>query len=155
RGSNPRARRAGQVVWFHKERVDMKRLACVLGLLAVVALVSMTNLSAEAADPTIKQVMGKAHKGSNSLLDTIGSELKDDDVPWADVQKQSKELVELGSALGKNDPPKGEKESWKKLTDNYVATAKDLSAAADKKDKKGATDAQKKLKNSCNDCHTA
>jgi cytochrome c556 len=133
----------------------MKRLAFVLGLVAVVALLSLSHRPAEAADPTIKEIMTKAHKGGNSLITTVGKELKEDTPPWADVQKQTKELVELGSSLGKNDPPKGDKESWKKLTDQYVTDAKALDAAAQKKDKDAATKAHTKLTGQCMACHRA
>src|SRR5436309_5139842 len=105
--------------------------ALVLGL--AVAL----NLSGakEKKEPSIKDIMTKAHKGGDSLIFTIRKDLKEDEPDWKEVQKDSKELVRLGTSLGKATPPQGEKASWEKLTKAYLVSAKDLQAAADKKDK--------------------
>ena len=97
--------------------------------------------------------MTKAHKGGDSLIEKLGKELKDDEPKWDDIQKQTKDLVDLGTALGKNKPPKGEQESWDKLTKKYLDEAKVLDEAAKKKDKSAAADAQKTLKTYCADCH--
>jgi cytochrome c556 len=126
--------------------------AAVLAGLAV----ALSPSSAEGdKDISIKEIMTKAHKGGDSLLATLRQELQQDEPDWAEVQKDSKELVKLGTTLGKARPPRGEKESWKKQTGMYVATAKALSAAADKKDKAGASAAFKKLQSSCTACHKA
>jgi cytochrome c556 len=130
----------------------MKKFATVLAGLAVLIVVTSTLL---AADLTVKQVMQKAHRGSNSLLANIGKDLKDDDPEWSDIQKETKDLVDLGTALGKNDPPKGDKDSWKNLTKGYLDNAKALDAAAQKKDKATAQSYQAKLAGSCKACHTA
>lgn len=110
---------------------------------------------AVAADDSIKDVMSKAHKGSGSLLPTLGKELKADSPPWTDIQKQVKELVDLGETLAKNDPPKGEKASWKKQTEQYVKNAKALQDAAEKKNASDAKAAHAKLAGSCKACHQA
>jgi hypothetical protein len=104
---------------------------------------------------TIKDIMGKAHKGTTSVLTVLGKELKAEEPGWADVQKQTKELLSLGEGLGKNTPPKGEKDSWSQLTAAYVKTARELDAAAQKKDKATAAAAQAKLAVSCKACHLA
>lgn len=126
----------------------MKRIACGLSMLAVAAV-------AGAADLTIKDVMGKAHKGAGALLPTLGKGLRSDSPSWEEIQKQTKELVELGEALGKNDPPKGAKPSWEKFTKNYVQLAKDLQSAAEKKNTQDARSAHAKLVGSCKACHNA
>ena len=54
----------------------MKRLVCVAGFLAAVALMLG---SAVAADLTVKEVMAKAHKGGTCLLVSLGKELNADD----------------------------------------------------------------------------
>jgi mono/diheme cytochrome c family protein len=130
----------------------MKKFASVLAGLVVAIVATGTLL---AADLTIKEVMGKAHKGPNSLLANLGKDLKDDEPEWTDIQKETKELVELGTTLGKNDPPKGDKQSWKNLTKAYLDNAKALDAAAQKKDKATAQSYQAKLAGSCKACHTA
>ena len=129
----------------------MKRFASVVCGLAVAAIVAGTVL---AADLTIKDVMKKAHAGTNSLLANIGKDLKDDDPDWSDIQKETKDLVELGTALDKNDPPQGDKGGFHKLTQMYLTNAKALDAAAQKKDAKTAQAYQGKLAQSCKDCHT-
>jgi cytochrome c556 len=65
----------------------------------------------------------------------------------------SKELVDLGTALGKNTPPKGEKKSWQEKTALYKANASALNKAAERKDKKQTQGAFKRLQGSCAACH--
>src|SRR5947209_206658 len=96
----------------------MKRLAHGLCGLAVLAVAGWAL--AEDKPPTIKEIMTKAHKGSTSLLMKLRQELDAGDPAWEPIEKQSKELVGLGKSLGKNKPPRGEKESWDKLTKQYV-----------------------------------
>jgi hypothetical protein len=111
--------------------------------------------SAAFADLTIKEVMDRAHKGSGSLLDSIGKDLKTDQPDWPGIQKESKELVVLGTALGKAKPPRGEQTNWDKLCRQYIDNAKALDAAVDNKNKDTAQTLQKALKMSCRDCHMA
>jgi cytochrome c556 len=61
----------------------------------------------------------------------------------------------LSKALGKNDPPKGDKKSWEKLTKDYLTNAEALQKAAADKDSKAAASSQMKLQNSCKSCHGA
>jgi cytochrome c556 len=128
----------------------MKRLVCVAAGLVLVAVGA-----AVAADPTIKDIMTKAHKGGKSLLGNINGELREDEPDWNDVQRDTKELVELGSALGKNTPPKGDQASWDRLTKDYVTKARSLEAAAESKNKSGAQAALKQIQGSCKVCHMA
>jgi cytochrome c556 len=130
----------------------MKRFASVVCGLAVAAVVAGTAL---AADLTVKDVMKKAHAGPNSLLANIGKDLKDDDPDWPDIQKETKDLVELGTALDKNDPPKGDKDAFHRLTKAYLSNVKALDAAAQKKDARTALSYQGKLMQSCKECHTS
>ncbi|HTU23230.1 MAG TPA: hypothetical protein VMG10_34670 [Gemmataceae bacterium] len=127
--------------------------------LAVVLLglaASWTQLIAEDdKEPSIKAIMTKAHKGGNSLIKTLEKDLKSAEPDWKDDEKKAKELVKLGTALGKNMPPKGSKESWEKLTKSYVDTAKDLEAAVTAKEKKKAVTAHTKLTKMCAACHKA
>jgi hypothetical protein len=105
--------------------------------------------------PTIKEIMGKLHKGTTSLRPALGKELKAEEPNWEEVQKQTKEFALLAASIGKNDPPMGEKASWEKLTKAYADTAKAMDAAAQKKDKKAALAAHGKLSGACLACHKA
>jgi cytochrome c556 len=133
----------------------MTRLVSVGCGLVLLAVLSLLVGPVPAKDPTIKEIMNKAHKGGNSILTSVGNELRGSDPDWDDVQNQTKDLVKLGTALGKNNPPAGEKESWQRLTAEYLTNAKALDAAAQKKDKAGAQAAYKKLTTSCKTCHQA
>ena len=111
------------------------------------------SIAEDDKDPSIKEIMTKAHKGGNSLLSTVGKDLKSAEPNWDDVQTKTKELVKLGKSLGKNDPPKGDKESWEKLTKSYLDTAKQLDDAVRAKEKSKAVTAHSKLTKMCAACH--
>jgi hypothetical protein len=128
-------------------------VALFVALLVGLTLALGPSGAREDKPPTIKQIMGKAHKGDDSLIEKLGKELKDDKPEWEIIQKQSKELLELGTALGKNTPPKGDKESWEKLTKKYVEIATILEGAAEKKELKKAQSAQAGIKTMCAMCH--
>lgn len=94
----------------------MQRLSgafLLVALLTGMLLMRTPSHADEETTPPIKAIMTKAHKGGNSLIQTVGKELKASEPDWADIQKKTKELVKLGTALGKNEPPRGEKTSWK------------------------------------------
>ena len=84
-------------------------------------------------------------KASNLLKD-LGSLEATEYVydPPSDAEK--KELVELYTQVGKLDPPKGDKESWKKLTEELVKNGKALV--------EGKKDAAATLQKSCGACHS-
>lgn len=87
---------------------------------------------------TIKEVMKKALKGP--LLKKVASGEASD--------AEKKELHEMMVALSKNEPKKGEAESWKELT---TALVKASTAAVEGNGKAGAM--LKKAAN-CKACHT-
>ena len=132
----------------------MKRFAVTCAGLAAlgVAMVACSNMTAanNLADPTIKEVMQKVN-GKAGLKGAIDADIKG--AKWDDLTTKAKELVPLAKALGKNEPPKGDKESWKKLTDSYAKAAEDLQAAAEKKDATAAAAAFKGL-TGCMACHS-
>ncbi len=130
------------------------RIVAALAVLFAVALIAPTSVAEDDA-PSIKDIMNKAHKGGDSILSKLGKDLKAEKPDWDEIAALSKELVTLGSALGKNKPKKGDQESWDKLTKEYVETATALQAAAEKKEKKDAAAAQEKLSKSCMSCHKA
>ncbi len=130
------------------------RIVAALAVLVAVGFVARPGV-ADDKTPSIKEIMNKAHKGGTSILSSLGKDLKADSPDWTEVTKLSKELVTLGSALGKNKPAKGDQDSWDKLTKEYVETATALEAAAENKEKKDAVASQEKLARSCMACHKA
>jgi hypothetical protein len=133
----------------------MKRFAvtCAGFTALCVAIVASSSMTAanNLADPTIKEVMKKVNTGKDGLKSVIDADIKA--AKWDDLTTKAKELVPLAKALGKNDPPKGDKESWKKLTDAYAKAAEDLEAAAEKKDATAAAAAFKGI-TGCMACHS-
>jgi hypothetical protein len=105
--------------------------------------------------PTTKQIMGKLTKGPGSLTPVIGKELEADTPLWETIQPQTKEYARLAAAMGKNDPPKGSKESWTKLSSAFADSAAALDKAAQARNRDAALDAHGQLAGSCRECHTA
>jgi hypothetical protein len=88
-----------------------------------------------------------------ALTDVIGKELQQAPTPWEAIQEQAKDYSHSAGELGKFNPPRGDKESWTKLTAMFAETAAELEKAATAKDKDAASTAHDQLKNSCNECH--
>lgn len=103
--------------------------------------------------PSVKDIMSKLTKGPQSLTPTLGRELQEDPVPWDAVQAQTREYARLASVMGKNDPPKGSKESWSRLTLAYADAAAALDRASQAKDADAALTAHSQLASSCMGCH--
>ena len=136
----------------------MNRIVPAAGsLLLTVAAFAVASVNAQDSgkSPTIKDVMSKLHKGANSPLAKLKGELKGDSPNWGDVQNLTKDFVTLGKELEKNDPPKGDKESFKVLANRYYADVKVLDDAAQRKDTEAARAAHQRLSTSCKACHTA
>ncbi len=74
------------------------------------------------------KIMAKIGRGQQSLNGVIGRELNSDPTPWDSIQPKAKEYAQLAAELGKHDPPKGDKEAWKK----YTAAFADDAAALDR-----------------------
>ena len=123
----------------------MKKFVCVAFLAAAVVLTGrLVAEDKEKGKPkyNIETIMGKAHKGGedslrNKVLGGMAS------------KKELEQLVELYVELGKNTPPKGSKESWKKKTDAVIAAAKKVKA--DPKDEAALKTLDKATK--CAACH--
>jgi hypothetical protein len=114
----------------------------LLASLALAALAGLGAYQAAGDKPLeIEAIMEKAHKGKPSLYKTV--------VEGRGNKDQKEELVKLYSDLGKNEPPKGSKEDWKKRTDKLVDAAKSVVA-----DKPGSLVALKQAAN-CANCHDA
>src|SRR5258708_7928984 len=83
----------------------------------------------------IKAIMQKANKPGSGLYSIIVQELKAEDTDWAEVIRDAQELKRLADMLPKLSPPKGEAESWARLTKAYIADSAALQEAAKKKNK--------------------
>jgi cytochrome c556 len=134
----------------------MKRFALsLLGLAALLAF-SAPPIPAQGEKPSeVKDIMVKVNKTGTGLYSVVVQELRQDDTNWDEVKKDAKEIARLGAMLGKLDPPKGEKDSWQKLTKAYAENTKALDIAAAKMDKDAAKAASAKLGESCDVCHKA
>ena len=88
------------------------------GVIAAVSLLLVLgqNDAGEKAKHTIPEVMKKAHAGKGALMKKVAAGDASAD--------EKKELVELYTSLGKNEPPKGEASDWKKKTDALLTAAK-------------------------------
>ena len=126
---------------------------CVIAVVAFV--VPVAALAFDDETPSIKTVMGKLHKGSTSQTNTLKKQAQANPPDWEAIGKTTKDFVILGASLAKNDPPKGDKESWKKLATKYFDNAKALDDAAKDKDITKLQAAQKSMGASCKACHTA
>ncbi len=134
----------------------MKKWTYQAGAVALAAVLAFSPVGAQdTKTPTIKEVMKKLNAGPNSMTANLGKDLDEDKPDWDDIQKETKEFVTFATALGKNKPPKGDADHWGKLTKEYLENAKALDAAAEKKDRKAAVSAHKKLSapTFCKSCH--
>ena len=120
--------------------MSKKLIAVMTGCCLMACFVSFPVLAADDDAPKFKtkDVMKKAMKGG--LLKKVASGSASDD--------EKKQLHSMLVALGKNEPPKGEADSWKKLTG---ALAKAGKAAVDGDE--GAGEMLKKASN-CKACHS-
>jgi hypothetical protein len=131
----------------------MTRVAILRGLLAVAVVAGAVAWAAQeqarAAQEqsvvaqevkAIKDVMGMAHKGKDSLLSKITA--------GKGTDEDHKKLLTMYEALATFKPPMGEEKSWKEKTDALIAAAKELVEK-----KAGAADKLKAASN-CKACHS-
>jgi hypothetical protein len=118
-----------------------KKLLALMGISALlVGFVCLPVVAEESDKPkfSTKDVMKKAMKGG--LLKKVASGDASDE--------EKKQLHEMLVALSKNEPKKGEAESWKKLTTRLVKTSKAVVAGEE-----GAGEKLQKAAN-CKACHS-
>ncbi len=115
----------------------------VMGFLACFMALATINLSVRAEEEdkpkySTKDVMKAAFKGPLIKKVTSGDASDED----------KKKLHEMLVAMGKNEPPKGEADSWKELTGALVKAAKAVA--------EGDEDGVEMLKKAanCKACHT-
>lgn len=134
----------------------MKRLAMMVGMVATLGLVGLGGMAGAQDEATsIKKVMGKLHGKGKGLLPKVQAQLKTGSPNWAEVKDDAKIIVDLAATITDSEPPRGEKESYAKLSKAYLANAKGLKEAADAEDADKAKAASKKLFGACKTCHTA
>jgi hypothetical protein len=136
----------------------MKRVTCVTVAAALLAAAWLVWSPAGAQGdrvPSVKDVMKRLNGGPSCVGVTIDKDLKAESPNWNAVQNATKEYALLAAAVGKNDPPKGDKASWEKQTKGYAELAATLEAAAQKKDKSAAQTAYVKIVGACKACHNA
>jgi hypothetical protein len=133
----------------------MYRLFALAGLLGLAVVVSTASVKAEddKKPKDIGEIMKKAHQGESAFRAAVAKALRAKDFDKA--RTTTKAWVAIAGHLGTFDPPKGEKESWKKLTKSYAETVKSLDKAVADKEAKEAGAALKKIITSCKTCHTA
>ncbi len=125
---------------------------------AVFAPLAFGLIPADAQDakpPSVKEVMKKINYRDTALCPLLGRALKAEQPSWDEVQRQARQLAQCADALALNDPPRGEKASWRQLTKAYIASAHELDQAAQKQDRAAALAAHARLANpaTCNGCH--
>jgi cytochrome c556 len=129
-------------------------LTAVAGLVLANVVVDRLN-AADDKVPTIEEIMQKVNKKKGGLHNDIGDAIKMSSLDWDKVQEKTKQYATMADFLGKNDPPKGSKTSWEKLTKTYADDAKALNEAAENKDKAKLVSLHKKLSGECMGCHRA
>jgi cytochrome c556 len=135
----------------------MKPAFCAAGVLVILLVAGLAagpvGASSDDETDSIKKVMDVLHKGARSPLNTVKGALKGNSPDWSAIQKQAKLFARYGASLPKNDPPRGDKESFEKLANAYASAAKAFAASAEKEDLQGSRDAFKKISTSCMPCH--
>jgi cytochrome c556 len=97
--------------------------------------------------------MTKLHKGGNAQFKKLETATKTKPTDWTSLKKSTAEFAVLAGALGKNQPPKGDKASWTKQTDTYFESAKEMEKAAEAEDLATLEATEKKIGASCKACH--
>lgn len=121
-----------------------------LGVVAMMATYGMA-IPADEKTPDIKTIMDKSFKNKDSYKATITADVKGD--KWEDADKVAKEFADMGAALGKNKPPKGDDKSWEMMSKKFAENTKAVYDAAEKKDAKALKTALGAF--DCAGCHKA
>jgi cytochrome c556 len=95
------------------------------------------------------------NKKSGKFSSVLKKQVDASPTNWEELQKTTDEIAKYGKALGKNDPEKGSKDSFKKLADKLADNTKALDDAADSKDLAKVKASQKAIGGSCKACHDA
>jgi cytochrome c556 len=104
---------------------------------------------------SINAVMHKQYTVSRAPFKRIKKELAADDPDWDKVREATKNFVNLATALEKNEPTSGEKESWTRFTKQHFGDAKAMDDAAEARDKAAILTVHRRVGDSCKACHQA
>ena len=132
-------------------KIGQVALAAMIAAFGVVVSVGAIVAQDKKDVPTIKEIMAEAHKGKKSLIAKLKAGVKEE--KWDDIAKDAEKFKDLGVALGKNKPEKGEAASWKELTAEYKKSTAAVAKGVEKKDQKAANEALVKIGKSCTSCH--
>jgi cytochrome c556 len=131
------------------------RFSLKLTMLAIAALGVALLGTAQAMDDDIKDIKGcMAFTKTKVAKDDLPAQLKAASPDWAAIQKDTKQWVGVAEVLGKQTPPRGSAESWKKQTEKYLENVKAVDDAAQKKDAPATTKAIAMIQMSCGSCHS-
>ena len=132
----------------------MYRLFAVAGAFALAVAFSAALAEAKKEDKakSIHDIMETAH-GEDGLKDQVSAANKAKKL--ADAKKPAEEWAKLAGELGKNKPPLGADESWKKLTTAYEKQVKALAAAVKDDKPENVAKALKAINSGCATCHKA
>jgi cytochrome c556 len=133
----------------------IKRFATMAGVVALLGLVVGIAGAYDDPAPTIKQAMGKLHKGATAALPAVKKALTAATPDWDGIQTTTKLISDLSAAITEQEPPKGDKAAYAKLSKAYAAEAKTLMEAAEAKDAAQAKKSVGKLNTTCKTCHAA
>lgn len=131
-----------------KSSLRLLLLACTL-----LGTATAVRATLHGDEDEIETVMKKMHHKRNGIIPKIETAVKAE--KWTDAEGTLKDLKKYGAALSKIDCPKGDKESWKKLTEAYKDNSVSLIEAIEKKDAEKAKKALSKFSKSCETCHDA
>jgi cytochrome c556 len=130
---------------------SIRRAASALTVGAVALVLAVGASAKPMADAWSTEDIMKKVNGKKGAVAKATAAVKDG--KWDDAAKVSKDIKKGGEDLAKNDPHKGDKESWKKLTKSYGENTKAMADAIDKKDKDAFEKAGKAIGGSCKGCH--
>jgi hypothetical protein len=105
------------------------------------------------SNPKLKAIMTRVGKGPQALQGSLGEALKQSEPDWGTIQPRAHEYAELAAEVGSHDPPRGEKDSWTRLTTAFAASARELDEVAQARDKEKTVAALDSLGSSCMACH--
>jgi cytochrome c556 len=149
--------RAARPTVTHKECLMRSVIIAlsVMGLLVIAGIICQKASAVDDEPASIEKIMEALHKGRKSPVATLKTALKSSSPDWALIQKESKTYAKYAAYLPKNDPPKGDKDSFKTMARAFADSAKMLEEAAQREDLEAARSAFHKIGTSCKSCHDA
>lgn len=126
-------------------------LAGALGMVALVLAAGGAGTAAEDKTVDTSTIMKKSFKDKNNYQTAIPAAAKGG--KWEDATKLAKEWAELGAALAKNKPNKGEAKAWDSQCAKFADSTKAVLKACEDKDAKAVEKNAKAF--NCGSCHKA